>query len=43
MNLAAYFLDHNLADRADKVALKTEAGCWTFREMYAAKIGRAHV
>lgn len=36
MNLAAYFLDHNLADRADKVALRTEACCWTFREMHEA-------
>lgn len=34
MNLAAYFLDHNLATRADKVALRTVDGAWTFREMH---------
>ncbi|GDX81718.1 benzoate--CoA ligase [Deltaproteobacteria bacterium] len=36
MNLAAYFLDHNLTERADKVALRTEACCWTFREIHDA-------
>ena len=36
MNLAAYFLDHNLAARADKVALRTADCCWTFREMHDA-------
>lgn len=34
MNLAAYFLDHNLAARADKVALRTVTGSWTFAEMH---------
>jgi hypothetical protein len=33
MNLAAYFLDHNLASRPDKVALRTVDGAWTFREL----------
>lgn len=36
MNLAAAFLDHNLATRAEKVALRTELGAWTFREMHEA-------
>lgn len=36
MNLAAYFLDHNLESRADKVALRTADGCWTFGEMHVA-------
>ena len=36
MNLAAYFLAHNLAHRADKVALRTEHACFTFGEMHAA-------
>ncbi len=36
MNLAAAFLDHNLTARAEKVALRTESGSWTFREMYEA-------
>ena len=45
MNLARYFLDHNLERRADKVALRytpTPEGSlghpeqsWTFRDMYA--------
>ncbi len=36
MNLAAYFLDHNLADRPDKVALRTATACFTFAEMHRA-------
>ncbi len=36
MNLAAAFLDHNLALRAEKVALRTEHGAWTFRQMHDA-------
>ncbi len=34
MNLAAYFLDHNLATRRDKVALRYRDACYTFGEMY---------
>lgn len=33
MNLARAFLDHNLPDRADKVALRTVNRDYTFREM----------
>ncbi|MFZ5481300.1 MAG: benzoate-CoA ligase family protein [Myxococcota bacterium] len=34
MNLAAYFLDHNLPARAGKVALRYEDACFTFAEMH---------
>ena len=34
MNLAAYFLDHNLPARAGKVALRYEDACFTFAEMF---------
>lgn len=34
MNLARYFLDHNLEFRADKVALRVGEACFTFGEMY---------
>lgn len=33
MNLAAYFLDHNLPARAEKVALRHNDTCFTFAEM----------
>ena len=33
MNLAAYFLDHNLPARANKVALRHNDACFTFSEM----------
>lgn len=35
MNLASYFLDHNLAARADKVALRHNDACFTFAECVA--------
>ncbi len=35
MNLAAYFLDHNLPARAEKVALRYRADAYTFSEMAA--------
>jgi benzoate-CoA ligase family protein len=34
MNLAAYFLDHNLESRRDKVALRHRDAAFTFGEMY---------
>ncbi|MFN7143358.1 MAG: AMP-binding protein, partial [Myxococcota bacterium] len=34
MNLAQYFLDHNLATRRDKVALRYRDACYTFGEMH---------
>jgi acyl-coenzyme A synthetase/AMP-(fatty) acid ligase len=33
VNLAAYFLDSNLAERRDKVALRYRDACYTFGEM----------
>ncbi len=33
MNLAEYFLDHNLVSRRDKVALRYRSECYTFGEM----------
>lgn len=33
-NLAEYFLDHNLHSRPDKVALRFEDQCFTFREVH---------
>lgn len=35
MNLAAYFLDHNLPARGEKVALRYDDVCFTFAEMAA--------